>query len=484
MLGDLVRVVSARGYGAWRGEVERIGGCSHPRKFRGSTRWVDGAGRVVREFTSGSLPGGVLLAPCQNRRASRCPSCSRVYRGDVYHLVRAGLTGGKGVPDTVASHARVFVTLTAPSFGPVHAARSAGGRPVACRPRRAGARCPHGRSLGCWEVHDPGDPQVGAPVCRECFDYVGAVLWNAYLGKLWHRFVTYLPRALARATGRTHAALRAAVRLSYVKVVEWQARGLAHVHAVVRADRAPDLEAPGGGPGPAPGWVTPEALGRAVREAVDAVRVVVEAGSHGGRVLRWGGQVDVTTIPATEEPGSSEGERAARYLAKYATKDVTDPDLAGQDPGTPRGAHLARMAATARDLSALPGLGRIGRHARTLGYPGHVTSKSRAYSTTLTALRQARARHRTGPDPGPGVRRSSAWRLVGHGWSPGQALIAAEVARDAVINRAAARDAGGGAGAAPPGGRVGLRAVRGQAEVSGARSAPSCSSFRGSGAGR
>ena len=486
VLGDLVRVVSAAGYGVWRGEVERIGGCSHPRRFRGSTRWTDASGRVVREFSSGGLPGGVLLAPCQNRRASRCPSCARVYRGDVYHLVRAGLTGGKGVPDTVSGHARVFVTLTAPSFGPVHAVRVSGGRAVACRPRRVQERCPHGRSLGCWHVHGPDDPRVGAPLCADCYDYAGAVLWNAHLGWLWHRFTTYLPRALARATGRTHSALRAMVRLSYVKVVEWQARGSLHVHAVIRADRAPDPDAPGGGPGPAPGWVTPEVLDRAVRDAVGAVGVVVDAGPHGTRVLRWGRQVDVTTIPPAEDTGNGQGERAARYIAKYATKDITDHIT---DPGhvggtrTARGAHLARMAAMARDLSDVPGLTRIGRHARTLGYPGHVTSKSRTYSTTLTALRQARSRHHTGPDQDPGVRRSSAWRLVGHGWTPGQALIAADVARDAAVNRAAARDAWGGAGTAPPGGGVGQRAVGRQRYVSGVRSAPSECSFR-SGVGR
>ena len=50
-------------------------------------------------------------------------------------------------PDVV-EHPQLFVTLTAPSFGPVHRSRRpqrAPGRP--CRPRRSGGSCPHGSSL-------------------------------------------------------------------------------------------------------------------------------------------------------------------------------------------------------------------------------------------------------------------------------------------------------------------------------------------------
>src|SRR5262249_57862239 len=71
-------------------------------------------------------PGGVLLTNCGNRRESVCPPCSQVYKRDARQLVRAGLTGGKGVPETIAGHPCVFATFTAPSFGPVHARRTRG----------------------------------------------------------------------------------------------------------------------------------------------------------------------------------------------------------------------------------------------------------------------------------------------------------------------------------------------------------------------
>ena len=49
----------------------------------------------------------------------------------------------------------------------------------------------------------------GEPLCRECFDYAGAVLWNNLLGELWRRTTIYLPRKLARRLGVTQKRLQA-----------------------------------------------------------------------------------------------------------------------------------------------------------------------------------------------------------------------------------------------------------------------------------
>jgi hypothetical protein len=104
--------------------VERARGCSHPVRLRGGSREADAAtGELVREFTSQGEPDGVLLTPCGNRRATVCPSCSEVYRGDAWQIVAAGMRGGKGVPESVIGHPWVFATFTAPSFGPVHTIR-------------------------------------------------------------------------------------------------------------------------------------------------------------------------------------------------------------------------------------------------------------------------------------------------------------------------------------------------------------------------
>jgi hypothetical protein len=64
------------------------------------------------------------------------------------------------------------------------------------------------------------------------------LIWNNALSELWRRTTIYLPRVLARLTGMTHKRLREQVRIAYVKVAEYQRRGLVHLHAVVRLDRA------------------------------------------------------------------------------------------------------------------------------------------------------------------------------------------------------------------------------------------------------
>lgn len=129
-------------------------GMPAPVLLRGRVDHIDGStGELIHRYTTVHEPGGLLPVPCKTRRASRCAPCAEVYRADTYQLIRAGLTGGKGVPAEVAHHPCVFVTLTAPSFGPVHARRERGDRVLACRPRRNGRTCPHGVRLSCSPVH-------------------------------------------------------------------------------------------------------------------------------------------------------------------------------------------------------------------------------------------------------------------------------------------------------------------------------------------
>ena len=102
------------------GPVRHTGRCLQPVLLRGRADYIDGGtGELIHRYTTVHEPGGVLPIACKTRRASRCPPCAEVYRADTYQLIRAGLTGGKGIPATVADHPCVFVTLTAPSFGPV-----------------------------------------------------------------------------------------------------------------------------------------------------------------------------------------------------------------------------------------------------------------------------------------------------------------------------------------------------------------------------
>ena len=210
----------------------------------------------------------MLLVACGNRREDVCPACSQVYKNDARQIIRSGLTGGKGIPDSVAAHPCVFATLTAPSFGPVHTTRTGrAGRPLACRPRRDAhqRRCPHGRDISCPRHHRDGDPRLGQPLCPDCYDYTGHILFNALGPEVWRRFTIYLPRQLARLAGVTQKRLRSEVTVRFVKVAEYQARGVVHYHAVIR------LDADGNGYQPPPAQYTAALLCQAIQRAASVV---------------------------------------------------------------------------------------------------------------------------------------------------------------------------------------------------------------------
>src|SRR5205823_14080725 len=120
--------------------------------------------------------------------------------------------------------------------------REAGGKRLGCRPRGRGKRCAHGRSLACGKRHADDDPRLGEAICPDCFEYERCALWNHNAGRLFKRTRTYVERELARQAGMTQQAARALVRVSYVKVAEFQPRGVVHFHTVWRLDAPPGDE--------------------------------------------------------------------------------------------------------------------------------------------------------------------------------------------------------------------------------------------------
>jgi hypothetical protein len=376
-------------------QLRSSGYCARPVRLQGRVETCDGHGRR-RVWTTDAEPDGILRKACGNRREAVCPPCAERYRQDAYHLIAAGLRGGKGVPDTVAGHPAVFVTLTAPSFGIVHTRPlDPNGNPRRCRPRRSTPVCEHGVRLSCGEVHDEDDPCLGEPICPDCFDHAGALAWNNALGELWRRTVPiHLPRTLAQLTAITQQRLRALVRVSYAKVAEYQRRGLVHLHAVIRLDqampayRAHEVKPP-------PERFTVGLLEDAIRETVDAVSAPLPEELGGGRV-RWGDELHIRAIGN----GVARGE-VAGYLAKYATKST---EQAGgilhritehQVDTLPVRDHIRAYLRESFALHACPALTdrRFGACAHALGYRGHCLTKSRRYSTTFKALREAREQH-------------------------------------------------------------------------------------------
>jgi hypothetical protein len=178
-------------YDQWLSGAMAAGGCVRPIRLRGTVRDIDPAtGEIVSALDTGEMPDQVMYLPCGDRRESVCPPCAETYRADTYQLIRAGLAGGKGIPESVAIHPCVFATFTAPSFGPVHTrAETTGGKVARCRPRRKVSFCPHGRRLSCGQRHKDTDSCLGRPLCPDCYDYHAAVVWNGHAPELWRRTV-------------------------------------------------------------------------------------------------------------------------------------------------------------------------------------------------------------------------------------------------------------------------------------------------------
>jgi hypothetical protein len=414
---ELVARASQPGYRWWLAHVMPAAACSRPVRLRLEAAWNDGETEQVTD----DMPDERLYVACKNRRASVCPACAETYRADTYQLVKAGLVGGKGVPETVVEHPCFFVTLTAPAFGAVHTrVVASNGQARPCRPRRYAPLCPHGRSTECRTRHANDDPCVGEPICRDCYDYDAQAVWNFHAGELWRRTTITLNRYLAAAAKDRGVK----VRLSYAKVAEYQRRGTVHFHALIRLDGVnpdePDtIIVPDAS-------VTPELLSSYIDTAATVTRFTTASHPRHrtGWTLTWGKQTDIRRVHLNagdhDDHGALTSTAVAAYLAKYATKATEEAGhvsrrltqqaaniYADQDT------HQARQLVACWYLGKRPfyytseaqreawdeSWGKLQKWAHMLGFGGHFSTKSRRYSTTLGALRAVRKAFRLGEQP-------------------------------------------------------------------------------------
>jgi replication initiator protein RepSA len=429
VIEQMVRRASSLGFESWWRRTESVGFCAHPIQLTGSDEY--GRDRVV-------------WTRCNNRRAQICPSCSDLYSHDTWQLVHAGCAGGHhDMPTAVADRPQVFATLTAPSFGPVHTATTGGDtkRRVCRDHHRIGGhhRCPHGKPLWCSTTHENSDKHAGQPLCTQCYEYVGHVLFTWHLPELWRRFTITLRRAISQKLKAAGVGPKS-VRVSFVKVIEMQARAVPHVHALIRLDPADsDITASGDHDihGPAttsgdgelrhqtgPAWQSPLAaaeLAALIQHTARSVTLEVadptadDPDETAALVIRFGTQTD--TQPLTVDTVVTEHDsddlsiplsrlsprRVAGYLAKYVTKSLSDFGIAARRLSDESIADLdvtehvrtilttiSNLAQCGRNLG-IDTLTGIGRWLHTLGYRGHITTKSRRYSTTMGKLRAIRA---------------------------------------------------------------------------------------------
>jgi hypothetical protein len=239
--------------------------------------------------------------------------------------------------------------------------------------------------------------------------------------------------------------------VSFVKVAEFQRRGVVHFHALIRLDR------PGEDYQPPHLNIDATELAEAIRQAAAHVRLTVATPAGPDLVLRFGTQLDTQTVnngPTRELTP----EHAARYIVKYATKSAEDFGM-GERRITPEALplldvpdhadRLVRVAWQIGEHSAYEGLR---RWVHMLGFRGHFASKSRRYSTTLGAIRGERRAYRQRQaaeharelmlDEQDTTLVVARWEFAGVGYlTNGDTALALSAAARAREQRQAARDA-------------------------------------------
>jgi hypothetical protein len=232
-----------------------------------------------------------------------------------------------------AKHFRFYLlTLTAPSFGPVHRV-----------PKVEGERV---KVCGCSVRHLVTDADLrGVPLDLDLYDYAGLVAWNRDSGLLWDR-------TRRRLRDRWES-------VEFFIVREWQDRGALHVHVLVRIAR---FEAP-----------SAVALGEAARSA-EAVSTV------DGCLVGWGEQGDCQAFRA-----DGEGAKTIWYLSKalnYVLKDTASEAVSGAARSW---SHVARLAAAARAM-------RCSSDCVPASCPSRVHDRFGARSHVVSASRRTRLR--------------------------------------------------------------------------------------------
>lgn len=411
-LGSAMR--DQRGWKSLNKAIVSSGFCAHPIHLA----LAESDGEIpfwAPMFVRGSYEG-VYSKACGSRRASRCPACSRIYKGDARELIRCGLLGGKTMPESFAEHAKIFATLTAPSFGSVHRIIRQNAKYERCHAGKSEI-CPHGVKLNCYRRHTEKDENVGAPLCAECYDFEGAAIWNASVTDLWRYTTIYFKRELAKMCGLSGAEFRDEARIEYIKVVEYQARGLIHLHVVVRVD---DADSNALSPGVT---ITSEMLEIALKIAAQKVCIEKDFDSNCYRIA-WGSQLDTRPIIGDTT------KAVVNYLVKYSTKSSSEST--GFDRRFKSSADIEKLEAPEHLKELARTAFRLGNDARyaplnlahwahDLGHRGHFLTKSRRFSLTFAHLRFIRQLWRM-QQVMESASDDSAWRplgsmvFVGQGW--------------------------------------------------------------------
>jgi len=295
------------------------------------------------------LPDTGQFVRCGSRDASICPNCAKLYARDVSAILRSGIFDA---PADSSSFSFLFLTLTAPSFGPTH--------------RVPGPSSETYLSCQCGKTHGANAQHLrGIPLDIDSYDYDSAVIWNNSVGELWDSTRHRLERELGS--------------FDFAVAREWQMRGALHLHVLIRLERF------------------------AIPAVVAHVAQAATAHSISGVEVGWGEQVDCQSLTPADESRAESAARTIWYLGKALGYSLKSLGKSGLTTKSAIGiVHLKRLSTAAQRISCGADgcvLGRKGnarcREAphRAFGAASRPYHTSRTWSFTgLTRKRQAEAR--------------------------------------------------------------------------------------------
>jgi len=320
--------------------------------------------RTVIDSTTGEISQQSIERRCGTRLHSECEHCSTIYKREATKVLQSGVIDESGNPLLIT-----MLTLTAPSskrFGKTHTRiKTTSGKYRPCY---------------CGEWHDEASRLLGLPIDPDTYDYTAAAEFNRNATRLFAVTLQKLNRVLGRSRGNN---------LRVARVVEYQRRGLVHIHALVV------------------GRISQDMLNLVVRGGVNPrTGYKVKAASSNG--WQWGPKCDASVRPAVQ---------AAAYVRKVVSYAVKDTVSSAGGVGV----HASRMSeagAVARKCECFANHCAYGRRVvrmgneylyiknpsslicrrrrsgrKNWGFTGHVLSKTRNWPMTFGQLREARRQY-------------------------------------------------------------------------------------------
>ena len=369
------------------------------------------------------------MVPCKDRRASVCPSCSRLYQGRLAprgrrHPGRQGRRRRRGRAPPALRHLDRSVLRARPRPGDVgglgEAVSTAASRELPARALPRLCAAPRG-----------GSALLGEPLCVECFDYRGRCCGTPMCPRLWVRTSLLLYRAVAAAgkllgerdPGDAPALLRQGGRVPAPRsgapprgAPRRRARRPRRCAARLARRRGARRRA-SARPRPAPTWPCRATAGTTLGGPAGAPR---STSASSGRRQPDDGAPSPPTWPNTPP-------RPPTRRGPWPIGSARRPSSSASGCRPTSTPWCARPGRSVAPRSC--GTSRLREHAHALGYGGQFSSKSRRLLDHLRRAARGPGRLRPG-DGEDDIDFDGEWRFGGRGYAhPDAAGLAERAAR-------------------------------------------------------